>query len=101
MLPLIGPDPKDREHAKRFLRDLSAGRYDDTYHYYDVLAADWCYLNGQLNARPRRPACPFVRVRKRRVRNAYSMFLGSHVKALASSALRALLPEIVRVCLPK
>ena len=61
MLPLVGPDPRARDHAKRFLHDLNSGRYDNALHYFDVHAADWLYLNGQLNVR-RRPACPFVRL---------------------------------------
>ena len=61
MLPLLGPDARGRVHAKRFLLDVNAGRYDSSYHYYDVLAAVCYSINGQLNAR-RRPACPYVRL---------------------------------------
>ena len=52
----IGGDPHDRDHARRLLADLASGRYDDTYFYFNVLAADWLFLNGTLNARHAPPS---------------------------------------------
>ena len=57
----LGVDPRDRDHAQRFLADLASGRYDQKYHYFDVLAADWLFLNGTLNAR-RTPPSPLARL---------------------------------------
>ena len=33
MQPQIGIDPRDLDHAQRFLADLASGRYDLKYHY--------------------------------------------------------------------
>ena len=44
--PQIGADLSDHDHAHRFLTDLASGRYDRRYYYFDVLAADWLFLNG-------------------------------------------------------
>ena len=57
----LGVDPKDHEHALRFLDDLSSGKYDQKYHYFDVLAADWLFLDGTVNAR-RTPSSPLARL---------------------------------------
>ena len=57
----IGADAKDHNHANRFLVDLASGKYDCKYHYFDVLAADWLYLDGTLNAR-RTPPSPLARL---------------------------------------
>jgi hypothetical protein len=59
--PQIGVDPRDHDHARRFLADLASGKYDHKYHYFDVLAADWLYLDGSLNAR-RTPPSPLARL---------------------------------------
>ena len=40
VLPQLGVDPRDLDHARRFLADLASGKYDLKYHYFDVLAAD-------------------------------------------------------------
>ena len=60
LLPQIGVDSKDRDHAQRFLADLASGKYDLKYHYFDVLNADWFFLSGAVNAR-RLPPSPFAR----------------------------------------
>ena len=31
---------------RRWLADIASGKYDDKYHYFDVLLADWYYLGG-------------------------------------------------------
>ena len=49
--PQLGVDAKDHNHALRFLADLASGKYDLKYYYFDVLAGDWLYLNGTVNAR--------------------------------------------------
>ena len=49
--PQLGVDPRDQNHARRFLADLASGNYDLKYHYFDVLAGDWLFLDGTLNAR--------------------------------------------------
>ena len=59
--PQLGVDPKDLDHAQRFLADLASGRYDHKYHYFDVLAADWLFLNGTVNAH-RTPPSPLARL---------------------------------------
>ena len=51
VLPQIGVDPRDRDHARRFLADLARGRYDHRYYYFDVLSAEWLFLNGEVNLR--------------------------------------------------
>ena len=30
----LGVDPRDHDHAQRFLADLASGRYDQKYHYF-------------------------------------------------------------------
>jgi len=40
---------------------LASGKYDLKYHYFDVLAADWLYLDGTLNGR-RTPPSPLARL---------------------------------------
>ena len=57
----LGIDPRDHDHAQRFLADLASGRYDQKYHYFNVLAADWLFLDGTLNAR-RTPPSPLARL---------------------------------------
>ena len=57
----LGVDPRDHDHAQRFLADLASGRYDQKYHYFNVLAADWLFLDGTLNAR-RTPPSPLARL---------------------------------------
>ena len=57
----IGVEPKDQDHAARFLADIASGKYDQKYHYFDVLAGDWLYLNGMVNAR-RTPPSPLARL---------------------------------------
>ena len=56
LLPQIGVDLRDRDHAQRFLADLVSGRYDSKYHYFDVLAADWLFFNGAVNTRRSPPS---------------------------------------------
>ena len=56
VIPQLGADPRDHDHAQRFLVDLASGRYDRKYHYFDVLAADWLYLDGTLNTRRTPPS---------------------------------------------
>ena len=60
LLPQIGVEERDRDHANRFLADLASGKYDLKYHYFDVLNADWFFLGGAVNAR-RSPPSPFAR----------------------------------------
>ena len=60
LLPQIGVDPRDQDHAQRFLADLASGKYDLKYHYFDVLKADWFFLGGAVNTR-RSPPSPFAR----------------------------------------
>jgi hypothetical protein len=52
----LGIDPRDHDHAQRFLADLASGRYDSKYHYFNVLAADWLFLDGTINARRTPPS---------------------------------------------
>ena len=49
VLPQLGSDPRDLDHARRFLSDLASGKYDLKYFYFDVLAGDWLFLNGAVN----------------------------------------------------
>ena len=56
----LGVDTKDHDHARRFLADLASGKYDLKYHYFDVLAGDWLYLSGAVNAH-RTPPSPLAR----------------------------------------
>ena len=58
--PQFGVDPRDLDHARRFLADLASGRYDHKYFYFDVLTADWLFLNGKVNTR-HAPPTPFAR----------------------------------------
>jgi len=60
MLPQFGVDPRDLDHARRFLADLARGRYDRRYFYFDVLAAEWLFLSGMVNLR-HAPPTPFAR----------------------------------------
>ena len=60
LLPQVGVDTRHRDHAHRFLADLASGKYDLKYFYFDVLAADWLFLSGTVNAR-RAPPSPFAR----------------------------------------
>ena len=57
----LGADAKDHDHAIRFLADLASGKYDLKYHYFDVLAGDWLYLSGAVNAH-RTPPSPLARL---------------------------------------
>jgi len=54
--PQLGADPKHLDHFRRFLADLASGKYDERYHYFDVLKADWFFLSGALNARRSPPS---------------------------------------------
>ena len=58
--PQLGADPKHLDHFRRFLADLASGKYDERYHYFDVLKADWFFISGALNAR-RSPPSAFAR----------------------------------------
>ena len=49
VLPQIGVEPRDHNHARRFLADLASGKYNHKYLYYDVLAGDWLFLSGAVN----------------------------------------------------
>ena len=60
LLPQIGVEARDRDHARRFLADLASGEYDQKYYYFDVLAGDWLFLSGAVNAR-HAPPSPFAR----------------------------------------
>ena len=51
VLPQLGADPTHVDHCRRLLADLASGKYDDKYHYFDVLNADWFFLSGALNVR--------------------------------------------------
>ena len=59
--PQLGIDRRHHDHARRFLTDLASGKYDQKYHYFDVLAGDWLYLDGTVNAR-RTPHSPLARL---------------------------------------
>lgn len=59
--PQLGVDPRDHDHSQRFLADLASGKYDQKYHYFDVVAADWLFLDGTLNTR-RKPPSPLARL---------------------------------------
>ena len=55
--PQLGVDlRRDHGHALRFLADLASGKYDLKYYYFDVLAGDWLYLKGTVNARRTPPS---------------------------------------------
>ena len=60
LLPQIGVEARDQDHAHRFLADLASGKYDLKYFYFDVHAADWLFLGGAVNTR-RSPPSPFAR----------------------------------------
>ena len=60
VLPQIGANLRDRDHAHRFLADLAGGKYDRKYYYFDVLSADWLFLNGEVNTR-HAPPTPYAR----------------------------------------
>ena len=57
----LGSDTTHHDHMRRWLADIASGKYDDRYHYYDVLRADWFFLSGTLNAKRRLPS-PCVRL---------------------------------------
>merc|ERR1712110_1004058 len=61
VLPQIGIDPRDQDHARRFLADLTSGKYDHQYYYFDVLAGDWLFLSGALNTQ-HAPPTPHARL---------------------------------------
>ena len=42
--------------AQRFLADLSSGKYDLKYYYFDVLAGDWLFLSSTVNLRHTPPS---------------------------------------------
>ena len=54
--PQLGADPTHLDHFQRFLADLASGKYDQKYHYFDVLKADWFFLSGALNVRRSPPS---------------------------------------------
>ena len=58
--PQLGADATHVDHFRRFLADLASSKYDEKYHCFDVLKADWFFLSGALNAR-RSPPSPFAR----------------------------------------
>ena len=60
VLPQLGVDPRDLDHARRFLADLASGKYDLKYFYFDVLAGDWLFLSGAVNLR-HAPPSPLAR----------------------------------------
>ena len=60
LLPQLGVDTRDHDHAHRFLADLTSGKYDLKYFYCDVHAADWLFLSGAVNTR-RSPPGQFAR----------------------------------------
>ena len=57
MLSSPGPDDHHDPHMRRWLADLSSGKFDDRVHYVDVLEGDYFFLNGMLHA-----ACCMLRV---------------------------------------
>ena len=59
--PQIGVNPRDHDHARRFLVDLASGKYDLKYYYFDVHAADWLFLAGMVNMR-HAPPSPLARM---------------------------------------
>ena len=59
--PQVGVDPRDHDHAQRFLADLASGKYDLKYYYFDVLAGEWLFLGGAVNTR-RTPSSQVARV---------------------------------------
>ena len=56
VLPQLGADPRDLDHARRFLADLASGKYNHKYFYFDVLAGDWLFLSGMVNLRHAPPS---------------------------------------------
>lgn len=55
--PQLGAAPAAHDHARRWLADLASGKYDETYHYWQVLHnPDFYYLNGRLHSK-RMPLC--------------------------------------------
>ena len=56
VLPQLGVEPRDLDHARRFLADLASGKYDLKYFYFDVLAGDWLFLSGAVNLRHAPPS---------------------------------------------
>ena len=57
----LGNDPLHHDHMRRWLVDIASGKYDDKYHYFDVLLADWYFLGGALNTK-RSPPSACVRL---------------------------------------
>lgn len=45
--------PRSRHHADTVLADLASSRYDDRWHYFNVVQADELYLNGRAYGEPR------------------------------------------------
>ena len=60
VLPQLGVDARDHDHARRFLADLASGIYDLKYYYFNVLAGDWLFLGGAVNTR-HAPHTPLAR----------------------------------------
>ena len=58
--PQIGVDPRDHDHAQRFLADLASGKYNHKYFYFDVHAGEWLFLSGTVNLR-HAPPSPLAR----------------------------------------
>ena len=55
--PQLGPEPSAHDHERRFLADLASGKYDERYHYWQVVHdVDWRCLNGRLHT-ARAPLC--------------------------------------------
>ena len=54
--PQLGADPRDHDHAQRFLVDIASGKYDLKYYYFDVHAADSLFLAGTVNTRHAPPS---------------------------------------------
>ena len=54
--PQIGVDPRDQDHAHRFLVDLASSKYDQKYHYFDVLPPTGCSSTAQCTRAAHRPA---------------------------------------------
>ena len=58
---IFSADARHHDHAQHFLANLASGKYDCKYHYVDVHAADWLFMDGTLNAR-RTPPGPLARL---------------------------------------
>ena len=57
----LGSDPTHHDHMRRWLADITSGKYDDRYYYFDVMLGDWYFLSGALNAKRWLPS-PCVRL---------------------------------------